>query len=214
MSCSRKNRMTGKNFMKLIISIWWIAIIKAKSTRKTTTSKYLSSIAKTTSHIKYARKVPNFAARWRSIRKYFLQSKVSNQEKQCKIQHNVKNAPHAYNQIKKNSYHSSQSHYYSNFYLKSKQTHADYAIRAVKRTGNALRQLFEAIISTWWKHLIYQTNLKNQTTKYKTETKNQQQEYEKPKPEKNHTKEQEIKRTTHLTVIGVCTTIRPENSGI
>jgi hypothetical protein len=42
----------------------------------------------------------------------------------------------------------------------------------------------------------------------------QQQEYKKPKPEKNHTKEQETKRITHLTAIGVCTTIRPENSGI
>jgi hypothetical protein len=42
----------------------------------------------------------------------------------------------------------------------------------------------------------------------------QQQEYEIPKPQKNHTEEQEIKRITHLTAIGVCTTIRPENSGI
>jgi len=32
-----KERMTGKNFMKLIISIWCIAIIKAKSARKITT---------------------------------------------------------------------------------------------------------------------------------------------------------------------------------
>jgi hypothetical protein len=42
----------------------------------------------------------------------------------------------------------------------------------------------------------------------------QQQEYKKPTPKKNHTEEQEIKRITHLTVIGVCTTICPENSGM
>jgi hypothetical protein len=31
--------------------------------------------------------------------------------------------------------------------------------------------------------------------------------------ERINTKKQEVKRETHLTVIGVCTTIRPENSG-
>ena len=40
--------------------------------------------------------------------------------------------------MKRNSDQSSQSHYYSHFYLKTKQTHADYAIRAAKRTENAL----------------------------------------------------------------------------
>jgi hypothetical protein len=46
----------------------------------------------------------------------------------------------------KNSNQSDQSHYLSHFYLKTKQTHANHAVRAAKRTGNALRQLFEAII--------------------------------------------------------------------
>ena len=50
----------------------------------------------------------------------------------------MKNTPHAYSQMKKNSDQSSLSHYYSHFYLKTKQTHADYAIRAAKRTENAL----------------------------------------------------------------------------
>ena len=50
----------------------------------------------------------------------------------------MENTPHAYSQIKRNSNQSNQGHYYSHFYLKTKQTHADYAIRAVKRTGNAL----------------------------------------------------------------------------
>ncbi len=40
--------------------------------------------------------------------------------------------------MKRNSDQPSQNHYYSHFYLKTKQTHADYAIRAAKRTGNAL----------------------------------------------------------------------------
>jgi hypothetical protein len=36
---------------------------------------------------------------------------------------------------------------------------------------------------------------------------------EKPKPQKNQYREAGSKKETHLTVIGVCTTIRPENSG-
>jgi hypothetical protein len=48
--------------------------------------------------------------------------------------------------MKKNSDQSDRSYYFSHFYLKTKQTHAHYAVRAAKRTGNALRQLFEAII--------------------------------------------------------------------
>ena len=43
---------------------------------------------------------------------------------------------------------SSKNHYYSHFYLKTKQAHATYAVRTAKRTGNALRQIYEAIIST------------------------------------------------------------------
>jgi hypothetical protein len=50
----------------------------------------------------------------------------------------MKNTPHAYSQMKRNSDQSNQSRYYSHFYLKTKQTHAGYAIRAAKRTGNAL----------------------------------------------------------------------------
>ncbi len=50
----------------------------------------------------------------------------------------MKNTPHAHSQMKRNSNQPSQSHYYSHFYLKQKQTHADYTIRAAKRTENAL----------------------------------------------------------------------------
>jgi len=42
----------------------------------------------------------------------------------------------------------------------------------------------------------------------------QQQEYrEIETAERVNTKKQEVKMETHLTVIGVCTTIRPEKSG-
>jgi hypothetical protein len=50
----------------------------------------------------------------------------------------MKNTPHAYSQMKKNADQPSQSHYYSHFYLKTKQTHVDYAIRAAKTTEDAL----------------------------------------------------------------------------
>jgi hypothetical protein len=50
----------------------------------------------------------------------------------------MENTPQAYIQIKRSSNKSNQCHYYSHFYLKTKQAHEDYAIRAAKRTGNAL----------------------------------------------------------------------------
>ena len=93
--------------------------------------------------------VPDSAARWRSIRKNFIQSKASHQEKQSKIQKQNEITTHAYcRKEKRNANQSSQSHYYSHFNLKTKQTHANHAVRAAKRTGNALRQIYEAIIST------------------------------------------------------------------
>jgi hypothetical protein len=49
-----------------------------------------------------------------------------------------KNIPHAYSQKTRNSNQSNQSRYYSHFYLKNKTKHTNYAIRAAKRTGNAL----------------------------------------------------------------------------
>ena len=56
----------------------------------------------------------------------------------------MKNTPHAYSQMKKNFNQPSQNHYYSHFYLKTEQTHADYAIRTAKRTEEALRQIFKS----------------------------------------------------------------------
>ncbi len=57
------------------------------------------------------------------------------------------------------------------------------------------------------------TNLKNQTIK-RTTAANSSKNTEKLKPQKNNQyKEAESKMETHLTVIGVRTTIRPENSG-
>ena len=98
-----------------------LALIKRRTTIKTTTSKYHSSLVKTTFHIKTRRKVPNFAARWCSIRKHLIQSKAGNQRKQCKIQQRNENTPHAYNQGNRHSYQSGQTHCYFHFYLKPKQ---------------------------------------------------------------------------------------------
>jgi hypothetical protein len=58
-----------------------LALIKKKKFKKTTTSRYHSSIVKTTSHVENAEKVPNFAARWCLIRKYLIQSTASDHEK-------------------------------------------------------------------------------------------------------------------------------------
>jgi hypothetical protein len=43
---------------------------------------------------------------------------------------------------KKERNQSSKNHYYSHFYLKTKQAHANYAVRTAKRTKEALRQIF------------------------------------------------------------------------
>ncbi len=50
----------------------------------------------------------------------------------------MENTPHAYSQIERNLNQSSQNYYYFNFYLKTIQTQANYAIRAAKRTEDAL----------------------------------------------------------------------------
>ena len=63
-----------------------LALIKAKSTTKTTTPRYQFSIVKTTYHIKNAEKVPNFAARWRAICKYFIISENKQPKRRYKIQ--------------------------------------------------------------------------------------------------------------------------------
>jgi hypothetical protein len=115
-----------------------IALIKEKNYKKTTTSRYHSSIVKTTSHIKMRRKFqisPLDGAQYANISSNLKQA---TRENNARYNSKMKNTSHAYSQIKKNSYQSSQSHYYSHFYLKSKQTHADYAIHAAKRTENAL----------------------------------------------------------------------------
>ena len=51
-----------------------IALITKNLQEKNTTSIYHPSVMKTTYHIKSAKKVPNFAARWRAICKYFITS--------------------------------------------------------------------------------------------------------------------------------------------
>jgi arginine repressor len=58
--------------------------------------------------------------------------------KQCKVQQQNGKYTARLQSKKRNSNQSHQSRYYSHFYLKTKQEHTNYAIRAAKRTGNAL----------------------------------------------------------------------------
>ena len=71
-----------------------LALIKAKSTTKTTTPRYQFSIVKTTYHVKNAEKVPNFAARWRAICKYFINPENKQPERRYKIQQQNKEKRH------------------------------------------------------------------------------------------------------------------------
>ena len=154
-----KERMTGKNFMKLIISIWCIAIIKAKSARKITTPIFFHP---SKDDLSYLRREEKFQISPLDGAQYAKFSSIQSKQPGETMQNTT--AKWNYNtrlkSKKKERNQSSKNHYYSHFYLKTKQAHANYAVRTAKRTGNALRQIYEAIISTWWTHLIYQTNIK------------------------------------------------------
>ncbi len=58
-----------------------------KNKNNNTTPRYKSSIAKKTYPIKIAKLVPNFAARWRSIRKKFNSTENKRSDKTMQIQH-------------------------------------------------------------------------------------------------------------------------------
>jgi hypothetical protein len=82
----------------------------------------------------------------------------------------------------------------------------------------SLVQNFAARWCSIHKHLI-QSKTSNQEQQCKTQLNKKQQQptaatVRNPKTTKNHTEKQDIISETHLTAIGVCTTIRPENSGI
>ena len=83
-------------FYKAISSISdEIALIKEISRKKSnTTSRYHPSVMKMTYHIKSAKKVPNFAARWRAICKYFINSENKQPEGRYKIQQQNKEKRH------------------------------------------------------------------------------------------------------------------------
>ena len=58
-----------------------------------------------------------------------------------------KKTQHAHNHKEENSNQPSQHYYYSHFYFKTKQTRPSGAVRTAKRTKEALRQNFKAIIT-------------------------------------------------------------------
>jgi hypothetical protein len=110
-----------------------------------------------------------------------------------------KKTQHAYNNKEKNSNQQSQTYHYSHFYFKAKQKRPSGAVRTAKRTKEALRQIFLS-----HHHYLMKARDCNINKKNKEE-----------KPQKDHTEEKrEIISETHLTASGVCTTIRPENSGM
>jgi hypothetical protein len=86
--------MTGKKLYEAIhLYMMKLALIET-NLRKNTTSKYHPSIAKTTFHIKITKKVPNFAARWRAICKYFVNPENKQPERRYKKQQQIKEKRH------------------------------------------------------------------------------------------------------------------------
>ncbi len=104
-----------------------------------TTPGYKSSIAKKTYPIKIAKLIPNFAARWRAICKYFISSENKQSKKTIQIQQQYKeNATRQYSERKpkENLEQSSQSHCNSHSNL-NKQAYAQYEDALQKEQSDA-----------------------------------------------------------------------------
>ena len=88
-----------------------LALIKEKNYKKTATSKYHSSIVKTTSHIKNTEKKceisPLDGAQYVNISSNLKQT---TRENNARYNGKTENIPHAYSQIKRNSNQSNQCH--------------------------------------------------------------------------------------------------------
>ncbi len=109
-------------------------MMKIALTRRTEKTHHLnySILMKRICQIKTVKLVPVFAARWRAICKYFINSENKQPGRRYRIQQqNKEKTPHAYTQGKRNSTQPSQSHYYSHFYF-NKQAYAQYELALQK----------------------------------------------------------------------------------
>jgi hypothetical protein len=75
-----------------------IALIKRISRKKTTPLQDISPIIKKTCHIKTTEKVPNFADRWRAIRKHFTNPDNKQTKEKCKTGQNTRTILPAHSQ--------------------------------------------------------------------------------------------------------------------
>ncbi len=159
--------------MKLIISNWCIAIIKAKSARKITTPIFIHPSKDDLSYLRREEKFqisPLDGAQYAKILFNLKQATRRNNPKynsKMKLQHTPT--------VGKiwNANQSSQSHYYSHFNFKTKQTRPSGAVRTAKRTKEALRQIFLSYHHYLMKALdcnINKKKKKKKTTKNHTKT--------------------------------------------
>ena len=129
----------------------------------------------------------------------FLQSKASNQEKQCKIQQQNEITTHAYNRKKKGTQPIEPKPLLFSFLLQNKTNTTKWRSSHGKKNKGSLKANFLSYHHYLMKALDCNINKKNKEEK----------------PQKDHTEEKrEIISETHLTASGVCTTICPENSGM
>jgi hypothetical protein len=94
MRCSRKDRMTGKQLYEANHLCMMNSNYRRKNLQEIYHLKILFIQSKTTSHIKNAEKVPNFAARWHSIRKYLILYESKRLRRTNKIQQQNENIHH------------------------------------------------------------------------------------------------------------------------
>jgi hypothetical protein len=139
--------------------------------------------------LKNAEKVPNFAARWRSIREYLIHSKASNQEKQCQVhQQNEKHTTHLWSNEKKFRPIESKPSLFSILLKTNKHT----APHIVQQNKNSNKEHFRTLNHHQKMTLaLIKTNLKEPNHQYTTAA-NSSKNTEKPKP-KNQYKEQRVK---------------------
>jgi hypothetical protein len=138
-----------------------LALIKT-NLQENTTSRYHPSIVKTTSHIKSAEKVPNFAARWRAISNNSSTQKTGNKKNETRYKNKKKkNAASLYSEKKVQPNKVKTIIILISTY---KNRHKHNAKSRSKKNWECLRQLYEAIIPTWWKQLTNKTTSSNKST--------------------------------------------------
>jgi hypothetical protein len=124
-----------------------LALNKTNLQEKNTTSRYHPSKVKTTSHIKSAEKVPNFAARWRAKCNYLINPENKQPERRHTIQQQNKEKRQT-PILKEKKVQPNQVKTIIILISTHRSKHKHNAKSRGQKNRECLRQLYEAIIPT------------------------------------------------------------------